>query len=209
MRVDSRTVCRPTDRRPCVVVLVRRPPWSRVIRHGRASSVMVVRRALSTIVVCPWSPVVHRPLLRCGCPLSVVVRRLSLLVIHPSSIVVGHPSSRHRSPVVQRTSSVTCQQRGSVVWYSLAIRHRVIGRLSSNATDIIMHHLPLSVVHRRSCIVSHHWSVDRRLALSTVNKITMNDRMRVKCRGILMRDSGCINNEAASFGIRWLSRRTK
>jgi hypothetical protein len=37
-----------------------------------------------------------------------------------------------------------------------------------------------------------------------------DDRMRMKCMSVLMRDSGHrADNEAASFGIRWLSKRRK
>ena len=189
MRVDSRTVCRPSNCRPCVVVLVCRPPWSCVIRRGRASSTMVTRHP-------SWLCVTH-------CPLSLSVHGRPSFIAHCSAVVVRYPSS---SVVHHRWSSIHPPS-------SLVIRHCVIGCLWSNAHRLSpvnneaasfgirwLFVIASSVAcrptqptssciihHRRSCIVSRHWSVDRRLALSTVNKITMNDRMRVKCRGILIR----------------------
>jgi len=128
---------------------------SSTVRHGRASSVVVICRGRpspiarrSTVVVRypPWLMVVgHR---------SSPVHRPSLLVIHPSSIIVGHPSSVacHRSHVVRCTSSVT--YRPSLVDRHHRASSAVIGRASS---AVVGHaSLVASLVvhrHRQSLVV--------------------------------------------------------
>jgi hypothetical protein len=152
MRVDSRTV-----RRPCIVVPVRCPTWSCVVRCGRALSDMFARRPPWSRVVCRGhaSCIVHRrswPVRRC---LSVVAHHSSpiappwLSVIRRgwSWLVVAH----HPSIVHHRRSSI---HRPS----SLLVRHRVIGRLTSSC----------AVHHHWSCIVGRRWSaaVERRPSAS-------------------------------------------
>jgi len=128
---------------------------SSAVRHGRASSVVVICRGRPSPVARRSAVVVRYPpwLMVVGCR-SSPVRHPSSLVIHPSSIVVGHPSSVacHRSYVVRRTSSVTYRP-------SLVDRHHrassavvgralsaVVGRASLVASLVVHRHRQSSVV---------------------------------------------------------------